>query len=205
MRAQGLHLRAACAACDARFPSGQARFPAGAWVQREGERAVALHLIVSGLFRETRVTDDGRAVDMRLARPGDVVGVEALDGGDYQCSLQALTSGRVCRVPADTVLERCRLDPAQHAALTRILTRAMRGLRDQLLRLATRSADDRVHSLLAELAGDAAPGDWIELPFGREEMGALVGLDRATVSRALHRLARAGRLALEGRRFRLVA
>ena len=202
-RALGLSLREACATCDGRPRNGQAILARNDIVQREGEPATALHLVVSGLFREMRLTEDGRAIDMRLVRPGDVVGVEALDGGQYQCTLQALTRGRVCRMPVDQVIERCRVDPTQMNALNRVLARAIREMRDQVVRLGARSANERVRSLALELAGDAPAGAWIDLPFGREEMGALLGLDRATVSRALHRLVREGALVLDGRRFRL--
>ena len=204
-RALGLALRESCASCDGRPRVGQTTVARADVVQREGEPAIALHLVVSGLFREMRLTEDGRAIDMRLVRPGDVVGVEALDGGQYQCSLLALTRGRVCRVPVDQVIERCRVDPSQLGALNRVLARAIREMRDQVVRLGTRSANERVRSLVVELAGDTPAGEWIDLPFGREEMGALLGLDRATVSRALHRLVREGALTLDGRRFRLPA
>ena len=94
------------------------------------------------------------------------------------------------------------VSPDQVAALTRVHAREVRSLRDQLMRLEVRSAGERVQSLLATLA-DETPDDWVELPFGREEMGALIGLDRATVSRTLHRLARAGTITLSGRHFRI--
>ena len=54
-----------------------------------------------------------------------------------------------------------------------------------------------------QLIGEVPAGTWVTLPLTRKELGELLGLALATVSRTIQRLARAGLLEVRGRRVRV--
>ncbi len=84
------------------------------------------------------------------------------------------------------------------------LSNEMCGLRDSMLLLSSMSAVERVRTVLERLLDDAPVGAWVRLPLSRQELGDLLGLALATVSRTVRALERDGCYEVSGRRIRRV-
>lgn len=168
----------------------------------QGEAAGAVFVVIEGTLCETRTTEQGRAQGMRLLGPGDVTGTEALVSDHYQCSVEALTPARVCRIPVAEAEARLTATSLQGVALCRALAGEMMTLRERIMVLGPMPAQERVESALRAMAGD--PGEWVRLPLNRRELGELLSLTQETVSRCIQRLKRAGVLQTQGRRIRFI-
>ncbi|MFO0722491.1 MAG: Crp/Fnr family transcriptional regulator [Myxococcota bacterium] len=206
----GLTLRSACLSCSGQPTRGQLHLERGQPLYLEGEPAAFVYAVVSGYVREQRSTADGRAQGVRLVGPGEVTGIEALrpstassgDSGTYQGSAETLSEAQVCRVPRAELEQELRAHEDSALALIGALVRELELLKDTILWITVMSAEERVLALLQRFAA-TAPSPSFQLPITRLEMGRLLGLSHSTVSRTLHRLAKQGRLSLEGRTVRL--
>lgn len=199
----GLELRAQCDGCTGLPINGQSRLERRGVLYAEDDAARYVYAVVEGYLRETRLTSDGRLQGVRVVGPGDVVGTEGIVRDTYQSGVEAVTSARVCRIAIDAVRERMMEQPSLAMAMTELLCRQSISLRQSIVMLGSLSAEERVLALLDDLTKHAADGAWVELPFTRQELGDFLGLALATVSRAIHRLARRGMLDVKGRRIRL--
>jgi CRP-like cAMP-binding protein len=129
---------------------------------------------------------------VRLLRDGDALGLEALVGQPYQQDAIALTDSEICAIPVEIVEQLGREQPRLYREL---MTRWQQALSDAdawLTEFTTGTARQRVARLLLRLA---CPEQDHHLPlFGREDIGAMVGLTTETVSRTIAELRRQGLL-----------
>lgn len=169
----------------------------------QGDAATAVFLVIEGTLIETSSTEDGRTQGIRLLQPGDLTGAEAMISDQYQCSVEALTPARVCRVPVSEAEARLEGTSSQGVALCRALTGELMDLRQRIMTVGPMPAQERVEAVLRKLAGDG--GEWVRLPLNRRELGELLALTQETVSRCVQRLKRAGVLQTQGRRIRFPA
>ena len=203
IRDSALMLRGACLSCRGRPRTGQVELRRGAILYVERDDADAIYGLIEGFVRETRTLPDGRTQGIRLACPGDLLGTEILASLPYQCTAEALTDARVCLIRRADLEALHHLRPEQGLELTAALGREAAELRESLLMLGSLSAEERVEATLDRLLGSVPPGQWLRLPLSRAELAEFVGLAPETVSRVIHRLARAGHFEVRGRRVRV--
>ena len=113
----------------------------------------------------------------------DVAGLETLLGEPYKHHAYALQATEVCRYPSSSVVELSRHNPKLHQNL---MTRWQSALSDAdtwIIELSTGSAKQRVARLLLRLAKDAKDSQCTL--FGREDMGAMLGITTETASRII--------------------
>ncbi len=202
IRRSGLQLRRSCEDCQGRPQSGQSTITKGSLLYLERSQSDVVYVLVEGFIRETRTLADGRTQGIRLACPGDLIGSEAFANLPYQCTAEALTDGRVCKIRCSEVEALHAEQPEQGMELTAAMGREAAGLRDAVLLVGSMTAEERVKSILDRLLTSVEPGEWLRLPLSRIELAELVGLVPETVSRCIQRFARAGHIEVSGRRIR---
>lgn len=201
--ARGLTLRSACDECGGRPANGQVTMGRGDILARAGEPAQHVFAVVDGWVRESILGEDGKRTTTRFVGPGQVLGTEALTGGEQRTTVDALQPARVCRVPVAQVMSSLTEKPALGAAMARALTDDLEALRVRVVR-STLSAKERVLEMIVELLGETPVGTWARLPVTREDMAEALGLTIETVSRQVQELHRAGVIEVRGRRMRLL-
>ena len=159
---------------------------AGHVLLRQDEPAGTTWEVISGAFAE-RVRDvEGRSLVLDIAGPGDVTG--GVPGQASGWEVQALCAGSIRAWPGPTDAAACRWAQrfsgfAMEVAWLDVATRLERRLAD-----------------LAHRFGVMVPsGVRIALPLTHEELGALIGASRESVSRAMSELRAAGRIRTTGR------
>lgn len=200
----GIEPRDACASCYGRPPTGQRSLRKGQFLYVEEDPGTHVFPVIEGFLKEEIDLADGRSQGIRILRPGDVAGLEALGFPNYRATIQAITPARVCFVPLAEYRATLGRKPEQGVALSCLLTRHVGSLRQSVLRLGAMSADERIRSVLSELIPSASVGSWVRLPVSRKELAEIAGLSLGTVSRQVHRMAREGQLEVHGRRVRLL-
>ncbi len=169
-----------------------------AWPMRAGEHVFraqdafdALFAVRSGWLKTyaRRVDGDERVLGFHL--PGDVLGLEAIDAGQHDVSVVALTDCRVCRIPYDAVTRSASQSPEMQQHLVRLLSRRL-SERDCWLICDNLSADSRVAGFLADLVARrhrrGLDAEAFRLPMSRADIGSYLNLAHETVSRSLTRL-----------------
>jgi CRP/FNR family transcriptional regulator, anaerobic regulatory protein len=145
-------------------PIDDLAFKLGTALYNEGQAAVGLFTLRTGMVKLVRTTADGRLRIVRVLRPGDVAGLEALVTSQYDSEAIALTDISVCRIPLDVV----------HNA------------DDWLADLNFGTAKQRVSNLILKMRS-TTDGKTVSL-FSRDDMGAMLDLKLETVSREISKL-----------------
>jgi CRP-like cAMP-binding protein len=160
-----------------------AAFDAKQTIYDIGERGAALFILRRGLLKLVRNAPDGTERIVRLKRPGESFGLEALSGRPYHHRAVAVIGCEVCRLPAETVLGYGRDNGDVLQSILAQCEQAMETADMFLADLGTGSSHVRMARLLLFLAGssDAAA---TPLP-SREEMGEILDITTETASRVM--------------------
>lgn len=172
-------------------PIDDLQLPKDTTLYRQGDQGTALYTLRVGTIKLIQYARDGTLRIVRLLRPGDVAGMEALLGQPYLHDAVALEEIQVCRLPVE-VLERINSrTPRLHKQLMARWQRALNEADTWLTELSTGPAKVRVARLMLHLA-DQRQGDCVLI--GREDMGAMLGITTETASRVIATLKREGTL-----------
>jgi CRP-like cAMP-binding protein len=151
----------------------------------EGQTAVGVFTLRKGMVKLVRTTADGRERIVRVLRPGDVIGLEALATAHYDSEAIALVEAQVCRIPLSVL-------PRLHKRLMQKWQHALKDADDWLADLNFGSARQRVAALALKMRDPDQPS--ITSFFARDDMGAMLDIKLETVSREISSLVRDGAL-----------
>jgi len=171
----------------------------------EGQAAVGVFTLRKGMVKLVRSTADGRARIVRVLRPGDVVGLEALATAHYDSEAVALVEASVCRIPLSVLHHLSANSPRLHLRLMQKWQQALKDADDWLAELNFGSARQRVAGLALKMRDHESPQ--LTTLFAREDMGAMLDLKLETVSREISALVREGLikpLDKSGRRYQIL-
>ena len=163
-------------------------FGADAALYSEGQSALGVFTLRKGMIKLVRATADGRERIVRVLRPGDVIGLEALATARYDSEAIALVEAQVCRIPLS-------VQKWQHA---------LKDADDWLAELNFGSARQRVAALALKMRDPDQPN--FTSFFARDDMGAMLDIKLETVSREISSLVRDGALKpcdKQGRRYEI--
>lgn len=171
-------------------PIDDLAYTAGQPLVRAGDTATSLYTLRSGMVKLVRNTVDGRQRIVRVMRPGDVIGLEALMAPVYDSDAIALNGVKVCRLPLQVIQRLNRETPRLHQRLLERWHRSLKEADDWLAELNFGTARQRLAGLILKMRSDQAPE--VSTLFSREDMGAMLDLKLETVSRTLNRFVREG-------------
>ena len=186
-------------------PIDDLEYKAGESMYSEGQAAQGVFTLRKGLLKLVRLTSDGRQRIVRVVRPGDVAGLEALVTRRYDSEAVALSDVLVCRIPLTVLQGLAAQSPRLHGALMAKWQGALKAADDWLAELNFGSARQRGSHLVRKMQTREQPDE--VLLFRREDMGAMLDLKLETVSREVSALVRDGILEPMdrlGRRYRLL-
>jgi CRP/FNR family transcriptional regulator, anaerobic regulatory protein len=175
--------------------------------------AVAVYTIREGIVRFERLTEGGERRIVRLAGPGDLIGLEALVQRPYADEAVACTPVQLCRIPSHLVAE---LGQSQAALPTELMRRWQLALEQSeawVTDLATGAARRRMLKLLSRLAQlglgrprdhDSAPEQRLVWLPQRNQIGDMLDLTLETASRIISQLRRDGVLSVQPPRHALL-
>ena len=174
------------------------RIEAGRHLYREGDEVHHLYEVQSGMLRLSRVMENGRRQIVAFGLPGDVVGFP--DGGLHHTDCDAIGDATVAVYPR-SALEDGAMDRALHRHLTRAAFREICAMQDHVMMLSSKSAADKVASVLVSLAerlGEpTSAGLRGFVPMRRVDIADFLGLTAETVCRTFTQFRADGVIALE--------
>lgn len=177
-------------------PIDQLTYPPGAHIYSAGDPGEMLYTIRSGLVKLTRYLPDGTQRIVRLLGTTDVLGIEAIVGSDFEHTAIVLHEAELCRLPLASVRQLMRRNEHLYNELMARWHRALSDADRWIFELSTGGARDRVVNLLLWLA-ERNDGRSCQV-FGREDMGAVLGLTTETTSRVMAELKRQGLISETG-------
>lgn len=170
------------------MPIEDLAFPKGAVVFRQGEPALAVFTIRSGIVKMVHQLPNGAQRIVRLHRTGAAIGLEATLGAPYQHDAIALQTALVCKIPADALNRLAAETPRLHHQLTRQWYQTVVQSDEWLTSLTLGTAKQRLARLFLYLV-DVGPGPVCHF-FRRDEIAAILGITGETASRTIAELKR---------------
>lgn len=164
-------------------PIDQFNLKPGTTLYQTGDVGDYMFTVRVGSLKLVQYLPDGSQRIVRIARATDVLGLEALIGDGYQHDAIALQPTKVCRFPTRVVRDLGRENPKLLQELMQRWQRALSEADAWLTELSTGSARQRIARLLLRLVRDRESSE-CEL-FGREDMGAMLGITTETASRTI--------------------
>lgn len=173
-------------------PIDQFSLRPGMTLYHAGDTGEYMFTVRTGSLKLVQYLPDGSQRIVRIVRGTDVLGLEAVLDDPYHHDAIALQVTEVCRFPARLVRELGQNNPHLHRELMTRWQRALTEADAWLTELSTGSARQRVARLLLRLARDRESSE-CHL-FGREDMGAMLGVTTETTSRTIAEFKRQGLL-----------
>lgn len=174
----------------------------GQLIYQEGSQAMGLFCIHQGKIKLARAAGDNKEQIVHLLREGEMVGYRALVAGTrYSHSAIALEDCVVCFMPRPDFSRLVQTNHQFSMALMRLLAQALGLAEERMLHLAYKPVRERLAGglLLVQQTyhreSDALP---FRIALGREDLAALVGTAKETVSRLLSEFKDAGMIATRG-------
>ena len=173
-------------------PINQFVLKPGQTLYQAGELGDRIFTIRSGIVKLVQYLPDGSQRIVRLVRTTDVTGLEALLAQPYEHNAVVMQTTEICCLPVDTVKALSQNNPDLHVELLARWQRALSEADAWLTELSTGSSRERVARLLLRLVR-GMDGHRCEL-FGREDLGAMLGITTETASRTVAEFKRQGLL-----------
>lgn len=162
-------------------------YPKGNSIFCQGDRA-ALYILCSGKVKLFTTSHDGRTAILRIAQPGDVLGISPfLRGANrHELTAEALERCRLQRFSRQSVVALLERFPDASLELARAFDRDYRSAYEDVRRIALPdSPAGRVARLLLDWSKEnhVAPGAALIMPLTQEELASMAATTRETISR----------------------
>ena len=164
----------------------------------QGQLHDGIHLIESGRIRVFYVAPTGREITLAYWHPGNFVGgPEIYRRGRHTWSGVAMTSSRVLHLPGDALREMVAEIPVLASGLLEALIFKAKCYSALAQMLGTRSATERLASLLlhlVDLYGETADDGAVHVAasLSHADLASMTGVTRQSVTTTLKKLAEAG-------------
>jgi CRP-like cAMP-binding protein len=137
---------------------------AGAYLFHQGDPVVALFVVLGGRIQLVRHQEDGNAIVLQRAGPGEVLAEASCFAERYHCDAIAMAAARVRAIPMRRLRERFRQEPKFAEAWATHLAHEVQHARLRSEILALRTVASRLDAWLTWQGGSAPPkGEWKHL------------------------------------------
>ncbi len=178
----------------------------GAVVFEQGDRPTHFYAVLSGWVKLYRLQQDGTEAVLEVFGPGQAFGEVAMYFScGYPATAELVVDGRLAAFPTATVVRLLQQCPDLAEALLLDISAHLERFIDRVESDHCRTAPQRLaHFLLPFCALEPAAGTCtsVELPYPKQLIANLLGMQPETFSRAVAALKRRG-VAFEGKRVRI--
>ncbi len=177
------------------------RYPAGALLFCQDERAEGFFVIEQGTVTVARLAADGRERVLHRFGPGELVGeVPVFQGGAYPATATAVDQVQALRIGRDRFVTIGSSHPDILFDLLAVLAQRLR----HFVRTIDALAFSDVQARLARVLLDDQRGGVVQLQGTKAQLAARIGTVPETLSRTLRKLEAAGCLHVDRRRIQLL-
>ena len=178
-------------------------YPAGAVLFLEGQQAEGVFLLCKGRVKLSMTGADARSIIVRIAEPGEMIGLECLNSGKPSSTTAETFDPSVLHfLKWDAVRMLMREHPSVCVAITEQISNDYRSACVHIRSLGlSRSASERIVQFLLEWAAKGRETDEglrVTIPLKHEEIAQIVGVSRETVTRTLTDLKHRALITMKG-------
>ena len=168
------------------------KFPAGTFLFRQGGDGQHIFTIQQGMVKLNRLRPNGDQRIMRILRPGDVGGLEAIVANRYEYEAIALDPVLACRIPVTVIRQLDSESPRLHKKLLERWHKTLNEADEWMAELTSGTARARLARLLLKMRNPAQPE--LSTLFSRDDIGSMLCMTMETASRTINALQREGKI-----------
>lgn len=158
----------------------------------DGEEFRCLYAVRSGAIKTYKTTETGEEQIIDFCLPGDVIGLDAIHSGSFNCHAVALDTSSVCALDFSEIERVCEKSTEFRRAFFNRLSASIVRNENFLVTMGTRDAYQRLAAFLVSLAEYYASHGYSKvefvLPMSRADIADYLNLAVETVSRLFSRL-----------------
>ncbi len=170
----------------------EVKYPSGAALFQQDEAGSHLFTVRQGMVKLTRIRENGDQRIMRILRPGDVGGMEAIVSSRYGYDAIALDAVMACRIPVEVIKKLDCESPRLHKKLLEKWHATLVEADEWMSELTSGSARARMARLLLKMRNPEKP-EWSTL-FSRDDIGSMLCMTMETASRTINAFQREGKI-----------
>jgi CRP-like cAMP-binding protein len=177
--------------------------PRGRVILQPEDQPRMVYIIKEGRVKVSRYSPDGKEQILTLLQAGDVFGELSLVRATEPVHVEAFEDTLLCGMSSEDFLALIRRQPEVMLHVMKALAERLRAAEEEIADLAFRDVPGRLASLLLRLAqayGHPGPaGQRLALRLTHQDMAAMIGSTRETVTAILSRFRDEGLIAIEQR------
>lgn len=155
----------------------------------EGNPTQMAFIIKSGMIKISKSLEDGREQILRILKPGDILGFEAIYKDSYSATAETLSEAQLCCLSKERFLHLLETNPGISLKMVQALGRELEEARAKIRDLGLKNAREKMATfLLSQISPSdkfGSKGQKLTLGLSRQEISEMVGLSQETVSRIL--------------------
>jgi CRP/FNR family transcriptional regulator len=165
-------------------------YPEGALLFLEKQAPRGVFVLCAGEVKLSISSSVGKTLILRIARPGEVLGLmAAVSGEPYEVTAESIHPCQVAYIRRDDFLRFIANHPEAYQGVVRQMTSLYQGACSQLRTVGlSASAPEKLARLLLDWSSggkETDQGTQVRLPLTHEEIAELIGTTRETVTRTL--------------------
>jgi CRP/FNR family transcriptional regulator len=165
-------------------------YPAGAILFSEQQPPVGVFVILEGEVKLSINSSDGRRLNLRIARAGEILGLTStLSGSAFEMTAETLYPAKIAPIGRREFLGFLMRHPEAYQTVTEELSRQLTMACDQLRTVGlASSAPEKLARLLLDWSQNGhttEAGTRLRFSLTHEEIGEFIGASRETVTRTL--------------------
>jgi len=178
-------------------------YPKGTSLFVEGQAANGVYVLCSGKVKLLTYSEDGKAIIVRIAEPGGILGLPACVAGvAYEVSAEVIVDCQVNFIRREEFLSLLQNDNDAALGVMRELSLLYHVAHTQICSLGlSASASDKLAKLFlywCDSLDDAQDSAYIHLSYTHEEIAEMIGTSRETVTRLIKTFKRLNLIRLDG-------
>lgn len=158
----------------------------------DGDQFHSLYAVRSGAIKVYKTTETGEEQIIDFCLPGDLVGLDAIGSGRFNCHAVALDTSSICALDFKEIERLCENSPVFRKAFFKRLSAGILRNENFVVTLGTRDAYQRLAAFLVTLTEYYANHGYSRvefvLPMSRTDIADYLNLAAETVSRLFSRL-----------------
>jgi CRP/FNR family transcriptional regulator, cyclic AMP receptor protein len=165
-------------------------YPERALVFMEGQAPRGVYILCQGRAKLMTTNKDGRTLILKIAEPGEILGLHAvISGKPHECTVETLQPAQLAFIHRDDFLRFLNENGEACLQAAQSLSRDCQAAYDAIRSIGLcHSVSGKVARLLLQWSADGRNGDGtirVKVSLTHEEIAALIGSSRETVTRTL--------------------
>ena len=173
------------------------------YLYRAGELMSSLYTVKTGAFKANIDSADGQENIVGFFLPGELIGLDGIASGEYQCDIIALGDAHVCQLPYQEFQRISNQFPILREEILSISSSNMTTAQKMLFFIGKRPVEERLSMFLIGLSQRFGARGLSELRFqlsmSRHDIANYLGMAPETISRQFKKMQNQGLISINNR------